>query len=91
MIKNGKKSFIVLAVTAAIPVVGSPSASWAFFGSGRDRGGFVTPCSLVGVNPVYHPEIFGNRATAAAYGFVQSREGSWQVSRNCGLGRSAPY
>jgi hypothetical protein len=35
MIKNGKNSFIVLAVTAAMAVVGSTSASWAFFGSGE--------------------------------------------------------
>lgn len=91
MIKNARKPFMVLALTAAIAVVGSTSTSWAFFGSGRDRGGFVTPCSLVGVNPVYHPEIFGNRATAAAYGFVQSRDGRWQVSRNCGPGQGAPY
>jgi hypothetical protein len=37
------------------------------------------PGSLDGVNPAYHPDIFGNAATAAAYGFVQSRDGNWHV------------
>jgi hypothetical protein len=27
--------------------------------SGEDRGGFVVPGSTVGVNPAYHPDIFG--------------------------------
>ena len=53
----------------------------------RDRGnrepGSVVPCSLAGVNPVYHPEIFGNAGTAYAYGFVRSRDGAWQVRPNC--------
>lgn len=51
--------------------------------SGKPRGGWVVPCSLDGVNPVYHPGIFGNRAAAASYGFVQSRDGSWHVAPNC--------
>jgi hypothetical protein len=38
---------------------------------------------LVGVNPAYHPEIFGNVAAANAYGFVRSRDGTWQVGPNC--------
>jgi hypothetical protein len=28
-----------------------------------------------GVNPAYHPGIFGNAATARSYGFVQSAHG----------------
>jgi hypothetical protein len=90
MIKNAKTSFIVLAITTVMAVVGSTSASWAFFGSGRDRGGFVTPCSLVGVNPVYHPGIFGNPAVAASYGFVRTRSG-WQVRPDCMRGETVPY
>jgi hypothetical protein len=35
----------------------------------------VKPCSLDGVNPVYHPDIFGNPAVARSFGFVRSREG----------------
>jgi hypothetical protein len=49
----------------------------------KERGGSVIPCSLVGVNPVYHPEIFGNAAVARSYGFVKGRDGVWQVVANC--------
>jgi hypothetical protein len=41
----------------------------------------VIPCSLEGVNPVYHPWIFGNPAVAKSYGFVQSRDGTWHAIR----------
>jgi hypothetical protein len=67
------------------------AASAALAGSDRnedDIGGFVIPCSLVGVNPAYHPRIFGDPAVARGYGFVKSRDGSWQVERNCARG---PY
>jgi hypothetical protein len=49
----------------------------------REQGGFVTPCSLDGVNPSYHPEIFGNPASAAQYGFIQGPGGVWQVRASC--------
>ncbi len=53
-----------------------------------ERGGSVVPCSLNGVNPVHHPEIFGNPAVAAReYGFVKSRDGTWHVQDNCLRGR----
>jgi hypothetical protein len=45
----------------------------------NDRGGYVMPGSLDGVNPAYHPGIFGNPAVARSYGFVKSRNGTWQV------------
>ena len=48
-----------------------------------DNGGFVQPCSLVGINPAHHPKIFGNPATAASYGFVRSADGAWHVQPNC--------
>jgi hypothetical protein len=80
----GNKAFVALAITTALGILGTTSAA---AGSDRDRGnrkrGSVVPCSLVGVNPVYHPEIFGNAATAYAYGFVRSRDGAWQVLPNC--------
>jgi hypothetical protein len=37
------------------------------------------PGSLDGVNPAYHPGIFGNPAVARSYGFVKSRDGGWHV------------
>jgi hypothetical protein len=80
---NGKKAFVALAVTTAVGILGAASAA---AGSDRDRGqerGYVVPCSLVGVNPVYHPDIFGNAATAYGFGFVRSRDGTWQVRPNC--------
>jgi hypothetical protein len=51
-----------------------------------DRGGRETgvlPCNLDGVNPVYYPEIFGNAAVAASYGFVRSADGTWHVRPGC--------
>ncbi len=76
----GNKSFIVVAIGVASCVpVASATASDHY---PRERG-FVLPCSLDGVNPVYHPEIFGNAAAAASYGFVRSRDGTWHVAPNC--------
>jgi hypothetical protein len=81
---SGMKAFVAFAVTTALGFLGAASAA---AGTDRDRGsrepGSVVPCSLVGVNPVYHPEIFGNAATALSFGFVRSRDGTWQVVRNC--------
>jgi hypothetical protein len=74
------KNFLMLAIIAAPSVLGI-STAWS---GTHNRGGFVKACSLVGVNPVYHPRIFGNPAVAARdYGFVQSRDGSWRVQGNC--------
>ena len=50
---------------------------------GRERGGFVVACSLDGVNPARHPEVFANAATARSMGFVQSPDGAWHVVPNC--------
>jgi hypothetical protein len=80
---SGKKTFILLAITTALSVLATSSAAWSFIGDGRYRGGFVKPCSLDGVNPVYHPDIFGNPAVARSYGFVQSRDRTWHVQDNC--------
>jgi hypothetical protein len=74
----GNKAFVVLSAAVALSVLGT--ASQALAGSDRyPRGGFVMPGSLDGVNPAYHPGIFGNPAVAYAYGFVQSRDGTWHV------------
>jgi hypothetical protein len=58
-------------------------------GGGMDRSdrgepsGSVVPCSLKGINPAAHPEIFGNPAVAASYGFIRSRNGTWYVRPGC--------
>jgi len=81
---SGNRVFAALAVTTALGVLGAASAAASDRSDrGRDRYGSVMPCSLDGVNPVHHPEIFGNPAAAAAYGFVRSRDGGWQVRPNC--------
>jgi hypothetical protein len=82
----------LLGALAAMIVLGVPAIGSATLfeserdngrNSGKERGGYVSPCSLNGVNPAYHPEIFGNPAVARSYGFVRSRDGTWQVSSGC--------
>jgi hypothetical protein len=80
---SGKMAFVALAVTTALGILGAASAAASDCNDrGRERGS-VVPCSLDGVNPAYHVDIFGNAATAYAYGFVRSRDGAWQVRPNC--------
>jgi hypothetical protein len=67
-----------IALAAAL-ILGTASAALAGSENTEERGGYVMPGSLVGVNPVYHPDIFGNAATARSYGFVQSADHTWHV------------
>jgi hypothetical protein len=78
MIGNKTLSTLLLATALGALAVTSAVASDRS-NSRSDRGGYVLPGSLDGVNPAYHPDIFGNPAVAAAYGFVQSRDGVWHV------------
>jgi hypothetical protein len=79
---SGKKAVAALAV--AVGVLASSSTAFAYFDGRYYRGGFVKPCSLDGVNPVYHPDIFGNPALARAYyGFVLGPDHVWRVIPNC--------
>ena len=72
-----------IAIATAL-IIGSASAALAHDSGENNMGGFVMPGSLDGVNPAYHPYIFGNPAAAyAQYGFVRSRDGTWQVEPNC--------
>jgi hypothetical protein len=83
---RAKQAFVLLAITTGLGILGTSSAAWSYFDGRNHRGGFVKPCSLDGVNPVYHPDIFGNPAFArAVYGFVQGRDGRWHVMPNCQL------
>jgi hypothetical protein len=88
---SGIKPFVTLAIITALGALGIASArAGGFEGDKREREGYVVPCSLAGVNPVYHPEIFGNPAVAAKeYGFVQSPDGTWQVGAGCGAPASS--
>ena len=76
-----KKALVGLAVITALGILGAAPAA-AGPNSGREP--YVVPCNLDGVNPVYHPRIFGNPAFAKAYyGFVQGRDHTWHVEPNC--------
>jgi len=81
---SGKKALVALAVATALGVLGAASAAAKDSNSrDRDRGGSVVPCSLDGVNPAHHPEVFGNAATALTYGFVQWADHTWHVRSDC--------
>jgi hypothetical protein len=73
---TARKSFIVGAISVTLGIVGVSSA---FAEVGR-----VRPCSLHGVNPVHHPEVFKDPETAKEhYGFIQTSQGKWQVEKGC--------
>jgi hypothetical protein len=78
MTVTNRKRSIAIAGAVALGVLATSSVALAR--------GFVMPGSLDGVNPVYHPNIFGNPAVAESYGYYQSRNGYWHVDPNwrCG-------
>ena len=78
---TANKAAIVVAITAVLGVLATSSAT-ASDHRGRGRG-WVVPCSLDGVNPVYHRDIFGDPAVARSYGFVRTADGSWHVAPGC--------
>jgi len=69
---------IKMAVATAL-VLGTASVALAGSEDTEDRGGFVIPVGMVGVNPVYHPDISGNAAVAKAFGFVHRTDHTWHV------------
>jgi hypothetical protein len=81
---SGKKAFVPLVI---ISVLGTTSAAWSSSDADRRLSThhrlFVMPCSLVGINPVWHPNIFGNPAVAREYGFIRSKDGTWRVEPSC--------
>jgi hypothetical protein len=82
---SARKALVALAVTTAMVALAAASAAASDHdrGQGRERGGSVRPCSLDGVNPVHHPEIFGNPAAAQSFGFVLGPDRVWRVRANC--------
>ncbi len=78
---SGRQHFVAFAAAVGLGVLGPATTAWAQYDYGYE-GGYVKPCTLDGVNPSYHPEIFGNPAIARAYGFAQSRDGAWHTQ--CG-------
>jgi hypothetical protein len=91
-----RRSALVASLTALYVLSHIPAAwafsDWAFSDCDnyyRNCRGFVIPCSLDGVNPGYHPSIFGNPALARqVYGFIRSPDGTWHVEKGCVRG---PY
>jgi hypothetical protein len=82
---SGQKRFIASAIAVSLGVLGPASTAWAQYDYDFE-GGYVKPCSLEGVNPAYHPHIFGNPAIAREYGFAQSPDGTWHTT--CAGGRA---
>jgi hypothetical protein len=67
-----------IALATVLSLTGAPA--WA---QGRSD---VVPCDLAGVNPAYHPAIFGNPEVARKqYGFVKGPNGKWHVKRPCNI------
>jgi hypothetical protein len=81
---TGSKAFAALAVTTALVVLGAAAAEAGMdHDQTRERGGSVRPCSLDGVNPAQHPEIFGHPTVALSYGFILGPDRVWRVRANC--------
>jgi hypothetical protein len=64
------KTRTALSVAIVLSALGTASAALANDSGENNQGGFVMPGRMDGVNPVYHPDIFGNADAAKAYGFV---------------------
>ena len=73
---------LIVAITLVVSVTSSLAGMGGDSGDHMGGGGGVR-CSLDGINPAHHPEIFGNPAVAASYGFVRSQDGTWDVAPNC--------
>jgi hypothetical protein len=81
---SGVKPFGVFAIFTALGVLGVTFAVAAKdLGNRPHEGGAVLPCNLAGVNPAFHPEIFGNPAVARSYGFVLGPDRAWHVAADC--------
>jgi len=58
-------------------VLGSCVSALAASDQSEERGGFVIPGSLDGVNPVYHPDIFGNVNAEVTKRSLQQDRSEW--------------
>ena len=70
---SGKKTLIAVTAAVVLGTLGVASVAQAS-DSGEEKGGFVMPGSMDGVNPVYHPDLFGKAAqtnnAGDAYGYA---------------------
>ena len=67
---------MTIALATAL-VLSSGVAALAASEQSEDRGGFVIPGSMDGVNPVYHPDIFGNVNAQATKRTLQQNRSEW--------------
>jgi hypothetical protein len=85
-----KKAIVPLAVIAAPGVLGATSAAWSEMrGDLHNEQSFGTSCSLDGFNPSWHSG-FETPALAKQFGFVKSRDGTWQLDKSCAQGGAVP-
>jgi hypothetical protein len=77
------RAFVIVGIALVLGVLGVASAGASDRGDRSRERGFVLPCSLDGVNPSYHPDIFGNPAVARSFGFVQGPDHVWHVVSGC--------
>jgi hypothetical protein len=65
------KTLIALSTAIALGLLGAASVAQASNENdgGNETGGYVLPGSMVGVNPVYHPEWFGKVRNSRAGDF----------------------
>jgi hypothetical protein len=68
MTMSGRRTSIAISAAIVLGIVGAATAALANDSGENDRGGYVVPGSMVGVNPVYHPGLFGQAGNA--YGFA---------------------
>jgi hypothetical protein len=67
MTMSGRTS-IAISAAIVLGIVGAATAALANDSGENDRGGYVVPGSMVGVNPVYHPGWFGQAGNAVVAG-----------------------
>jgi hypothetical protein len=74
---SGRNTSIAISAIIALGIVGAATMAQAG-DQNEERGGYVVPGSMVGVNPVYHPNWFGRagnaRAADEAYGYAPAGE-----------------
>ena len=64
-------------VLATVLVLSSGVAALAASDQSEERGGFVVEGSMDGVNPVYHPDLFGNVNAQATKRTIQQDRSEW--------------
>jgi len=62
---------------ATVLVLSSGVAALAASDASEERGGFVIEGSMDGVNPVYHPDLFGNLNALATKRTLQQDRSEW--------------